>query len=146
MPAQEFETGNLTIAIMDPTAFGQDFRPAGGSSVVLQVDDFEASKAELEGKGVKFVTDTIDSGICHQAYFTDPDGNVLESTTDTRTETAPGISEIRVFVTLAKNRISMKRGPYGGFIRRGGIRNPRYAETHNSFRDCPIQPLAPLPG
>ena len=62
---------------MDPTAFGQDFRPAGGSSVVLQVDDFEASKAELEGKGVKFVTDTIDSGICHQAYFTDPDGNVL---------------------------------------------------------------------
>lgn len=77
MPAQEFETGNLTIAIMDPTAFGQEFRPAGGSSVVLHVDDFEASKAELEGKGVEFVTDTIDSGICHQAYFKDPDGNVL---------------------------------------------------------------------
>jgi len=77
LPAQEYETGNLTIAIMDPTAFGQEFRPAGGSSVVLQVDDFEASKADLEGKGVEFVTDTIDSGICHQAYFRDPDGNVL---------------------------------------------------------------------
>ena len=36
MPAQEFETGNLTIAIMDPTAFGQEYRPAGGSSVVLR--------------------------------------------------------------------------------------------------------------
>jgi len=77
MPAQEFETGNLTIAIMDPTAFGQEFRPAGGSSVVLQVDNFESSKAELESAGVEFVTDTIDSGICHQAYFKDPDGNVL---------------------------------------------------------------------
>jgi catechol 2,3-dioxygenase-like lactoylglutathione lyase family enzyme len=77
MPAQEFETGNLTIAIMDPTAFGQEFSPAGGSSVVLQVDDFDAAKADLEAKGVEFVTDKIDSGICHQAYFKDPDGNVL---------------------------------------------------------------------
>lgn len=77
MPAQEFETGNLTIAIMDPTAFGQEFRPAGGSSVVLQVDDFDAAKADLESKGVEFVTDKIDSGMCNQAYFKDPDGNVL---------------------------------------------------------------------
>lgn len=77
MPAQEFETGNLTIAIMDPTAFGQTFRNAGGSSVVLQVDDFDAAKAELEAAGVEFVTDKIDSGVCYQAYFKDPDGNVL---------------------------------------------------------------------
>ena len=77
MPAQVFETGNLTIAIMDPTAFGQTFANAGGSSVVLQVDDFDAAKAELEGAGVEFVTDKIDSGVCYQAYFKDPDGNVL---------------------------------------------------------------------
>ncbi len=77
MPAQEFETGNLTIAIMDPTAFGQEFSTAGGSSVVLAVDDFDAAKADLESKGVKFVTDKIESGVCHQAYFLDPDGNVL---------------------------------------------------------------------
>ena len=77
MPAFEFETGNLTIAVMDPTAFGMPFQTAGGSSVVLQVDDFDAAKSELEAAGVEFVTDKIDSGICHQAYFKDPDGNVL---------------------------------------------------------------------
>lgn len=77
MPAQEFETGNLTIAVMDPSAFGMPFQNAGGSSVVLRVDDFEAAKAELEAKGVEFVTDTIDSGVCFQAYFQDPDGNTL---------------------------------------------------------------------
>lgn len=77
MPAQEYETGNLTIAIMDPTAFGMPFRNAGGSSVVLQVDDFDSAKAELENAGVEFVTDKIESPVCSQAYFKDPDGNVL---------------------------------------------------------------------
>ena len=76
-PALEFETGNLTIAIMDPTAFGMPFQNAGGSSVVLQVDDFDAAKAELEAAGVEFVTDKIESPVCYQAYFKDPDGNVL---------------------------------------------------------------------
>ncbi len=77
MPAQEFETGNLTIAVMDPSAFGMPFQNAGSSSVVLHVEDFDAARADLESKGVKFVTDTIDSGVCHQAYFQDPDGNTL---------------------------------------------------------------------
>lgn len=77
MPAQEFETGNLTIAIMDPTAFGMPFQNAGGSSVVLQVDDFDAAMAELKDKGVNFVTEKIESPVCNQAYFSDPDGNVL---------------------------------------------------------------------
>ncbi len=76
MPAFEFETGNLTIAVMDPSAFGQTFRP-GGSNVVLQVDDFDTAKAELEAAGVEFITDKIESPVCHQAYFKDPDGNVL---------------------------------------------------------------------
>lgn len=77
MPAFEFETGNLTIAVMDPSAFGMPFASSGGSSIVLQVDDFDAAKAELESKGVEFVTDKIESPVCYQAYFKDPDGNVL---------------------------------------------------------------------
>lgn len=77
MPAIEFETGNLTIAIMDPTAFGMPFANAGGSSVVLQVDDFDSAMEEMKGKGVEFVTDRIESPVCYQAYFKDPDGNVL---------------------------------------------------------------------
>ena len=45
--------------------------------IEFHVDDFEAAKAELESRGVKFTTETIDSGVCWQAIFQDPDGNTL---------------------------------------------------------------------
>jgi catechol 2,3-dioxygenase-like lactoylglutathione lyase family enzyme len=76
MPAQEFQAGNLTLAVMDPTAFGQEFKPHG-VPIALQVDDVPAGIEALEGKGVKFLTDVIDSGVCHQAIFQDPAGNSL---------------------------------------------------------------------
>lgn len=76
MPACEFETGNLTVAIMQADAFGQEFAPHR-FPIAFRVDDVAARKAELEAKGVEFVTDIIDSGVCHQAIFTDPDGNSL---------------------------------------------------------------------
>ena len=76
MPAREFETGSLTIAIMQSDAFGQEFR-RHGAPIALHVDDVAAARAELEAKGVKFVADTIDSGVCHMAIFNDPDGNAL---------------------------------------------------------------------
>jgi predicted enzyme related to lactoylglutathione lyase len=76
MPAHEFQAGNLTIAVIDPTAFGQEFRPHG-LPIALQVDDVEAARAELEGEGVQFVSDILDSGVCHQAIFLDTSGNSL---------------------------------------------------------------------
>ena len=76
MPGVEFQAGNLTIAVMDPTAFGQEFRPSP-SSIAFQVDDVAAAREHLESQGVRFVTDIIDSGVCHQAYFLDPSGNSL---------------------------------------------------------------------
>jgi predicted enzyme related to lactoylglutathione lyase len=76
MPAHEFQAGNLTIAVMDPTAFGQEFHPHR-LPLALQVDDVEAARAQLEAEGVRFVTDTMDSGVCHQAIFLDPAGNTL---------------------------------------------------------------------
>jgi predicted enzyme related to lactoylglutathione lyase len=76
MPAVEFETGNLTIAVMQSDAFGMQFQ-ANNSPIALHVDDFDAAKAELESRGVEFMGDTIDSGVCHQAFFKDPDGNVV---------------------------------------------------------------------
>ena len=75
MPAAEFQAGNLTLAVMDPKAFGQEFRPHG-APVALHVDDFEAAKAELESRGVEFVNE-IDSGVCNMGIFRDPDGNAL---------------------------------------------------------------------
>ena len=76
MPAGEFETGSLTIAVMQSDAFGQEFAPHT-HPIEFHVDDFEAGKAELESRGIEFVTDTIDSGVCWQALFRDPDGNSL---------------------------------------------------------------------
>jgi predicted enzyme related to lactoylglutathione lyase len=76
MPAGEFETGSLTIAVMQSDAFGIEFAPHT-HPIEFHVDEFEAAKAELESRGVEFVTDTIDSGVCWQAIFNDPDGNSL---------------------------------------------------------------------
>jgi predicted enzyme related to lactoylglutathione lyase len=77
MPAAEFQAGNLTIAVMDPTAFGQEFRPHS-LPIALHVDDVAAARAQLEGQGVEFVTEVIDSGVCHQTIFLDPAGNALD--------------------------------------------------------------------
>jgi catechol 2,3-dioxygenase-like lactoylglutathione lyase family enzyme len=76
MPAVEFETGNLTIAVMQSDAFGIEFR-ANNHPIELRVDHFPAARAELEARGVEFVGDTLDSGSCCQAFFRDPDGNTL---------------------------------------------------------------------
>ena len=76
MPAYEFETGAVTIALMQVDAFSIDFSP-NSTPLEFHVDDFDAAKAELESRGVEFVTDVIDSGVCKQAIFTDPDGNAL---------------------------------------------------------------------
>jgi catechol 2,3-dioxygenase-like lactoylglutathione lyase family enzyme len=72
----EFETGNLTLALLDSAALGLAFR-ADNHPIALRVDDVEAARAELESRGVSFQADTVDSGVCHMAYFTDPDGNAL---------------------------------------------------------------------
>ena len=76
MPAHEFETGNLTIAIMQMDAFGQEFKPVEPAGR-LPGRRRQAARARLEEAGASFIMDDIDSGVCHMAYLTDPDGNVL---------------------------------------------------------------------
>jgi predicted enzyme related to lactoylglutathione lyase len=76
MPGVEFETGNLTLAILEAKAFGREFDPST-HPIALQVADVPAARTELESKGVAFEGDIVDSGVCHQAYFSDPDGNQL---------------------------------------------------------------------
>jgi catechol 2,3-dioxygenase-like lactoylglutathione lyase family enzyme len=75
-PAGEFETGNLTIAVMQSDAFGMEFQ-ANNHPIELRVEDFEAARTALEERGVSFRGETLDSGVCHQAFFQDPDGNML---------------------------------------------------------------------
>jgi predicted enzyme related to lactoylglutathione lyase len=75
-PGAEFETGNLTLQIIDAAAIGREHVPHA-FPIALRVDDVQAARAELESRGVSFVADTIDSGVCHMAIFLDPDGNAL---------------------------------------------------------------------
>jgi predicted enzyme related to lactoylglutathione lyase len=76
MPGVEFETGSLTLSIIESTAFGIEFAPHT-HPVALHVADVAAARSELESRGVEFLAETLDSGVCHMAHFRDPDGNVL---------------------------------------------------------------------
>ena len=72
----EFETGNLTLALVDSKRLGIEFRPSN-HPIALHVEDVQAARATLESRGISFSADNVDSGVCHMAYFTDPDGNAL---------------------------------------------------------------------
>ena len=76
IPGGEFETGSLTLQVMDAASVGQEFKPSG-HPIALHVDDVAAARAGLESEGVEFLGETIDSGVCHMAPFKDPDGNTL---------------------------------------------------------------------
>jgi predicted enzyme related to lactoylglutathione lyase len=76
IPGGEFETGNLTLQIVQSDAIGREFE-ATRNPIALHVDDVEAARAQLESQGVSFVGETIDSGVCHMAVFEDPHRNVL---------------------------------------------------------------------
>ncbi len=55
---------------------GREFQ-ASTHPLAFHVEDVAAARAELESKGVEFLAETMDSGVCHMAPFADPDGNVL---------------------------------------------------------------------
>ncbi len=73
----EFETGNVTLALVDPPTAGHPFAPLPVGSIVIRVPDVEAAKAALEAAGVELVGETWDSGVCNGAVFTDSEGNGL---------------------------------------------------------------------
>ncbi len=72
----EFETGSLTLQLMSAEAVGREFHPSD-HPIALHVDDVEAARAGLESQDIAFHGETMDSGVCHMAFFDDPDGNSL---------------------------------------------------------------------
>jgi predicted enzyme related to lactoylglutathione lyase len=72
----EFETGNVTLSVYGAEAMGMEFH-ANSNPMALHVEDVAAARATLEQRGVTFSADTLDTGVCHMAFFADPDGNAL---------------------------------------------------------------------
>jgi catechol 2,3-dioxygenase-like lactoylglutathione lyase family enzyme len=73
----EYETGNLTLLLADAARTGVRFSPSD-NAISLRVTDVEAAKRALEAEGVEFdFADVYDTGVCHMAFFRDPDGNAL---------------------------------------------------------------------
>jgi catechol 2,3-dioxygenase-like lactoylglutathione lyase family enzyme len=69
--------GETCLGIYEPERFGMPFAPQKNAHLALHVDDVDRARAELEGKGIEFIGDTLDSGVCKMAFFSDPDGNDL---------------------------------------------------------------------
>jgi predicted enzyme related to lactoylglutathione lyase len=72
----EFETDNLTLSVYDPEKMGLTHE-RNPNPIALHVDDVAAARSLLEGRGVQFHGDILDTGVCHMAIFSDPDGNSL---------------------------------------------------------------------
>jgi catechol 2,3-dioxygenase-like lactoylglutathione lyase family enzyme len=73
----EFETGNVSLYLIDPTNIGEEFVAPHSSHIAFRVADVHQARTELEAKGVVFNGDILDTGVCHMAFFSDPDGNAL---------------------------------------------------------------------
>src|SRR3954447_9196360 len=73
----EFETGTVTLSVVDPEKMGiGDFKP-NANHLSLHVEDVPEARERLEARGVGFHGEIFDTGVCHMAFFQDPDGNAL---------------------------------------------------------------------
>jgi catechol 2,3-dioxygenase-like lactoylglutathione lyase family enzyme len=73
----EVWAGETCFSIWEPARLGVEFAPQKNAHPALHVDDVAAARAGLEAKGVEFSGEILDTGVCHMAFFTDPDGNDL---------------------------------------------------------------------
>ena len=72
----EFKLGQVTLDVFNPASTGQEFAPSP-AGIAIRVSDVAATRTELEAKGVQFDGAIVDTGVCHFAFFKDPDGNQL---------------------------------------------------------------------
>ena len=74
----EFQLGeNISLYLIDPTNIGQQFTTPHSSHIALRVPNVQDAREELESRGVRFDGEIFDTGVCHMAFFRDPDGNAL---------------------------------------------------------------------
>ena len=73
----EFETGTVTLNVMDPVKMGVGELSPNANPIALHVEDVQTARASLAERGVQFQGEIFDTGVCHMAFFADPDGNAL---------------------------------------------------------------------
>ena len=71
----EYEVGGGTLAV---GSVGDQWKPSSdGTSVALEVDDFEGTIKSLMAAQVPFDTENVESPVCRMAVIQDPDGNKI---------------------------------------------------------------------
>jgi predicted enzyme related to lactoylglutathione lyase len=71
----EYDIGDGTLAI---GSVGDQWKPSSdGTSVALEVDDFESAIKSLKAAKVSFDTENVESPVCRMAVVKDPDGNKI---------------------------------------------------------------------
>jgi predicted enzyme related to lactoylglutathione lyase len=73
----EFETGTVTLSVVDPEKMGIGSFSPNRNHLALHVEDVAAARSTLQARGVEFAGDIFDTGVCHMAFLHDPDGNAL---------------------------------------------------------------------
>ncbi|HLY93889.1 MAG TPA: VOC family protein [Gaiellaceae bacterium] len=72
----EYQLGeNISVYLIDLEKVGSSFSGPHTAHVALRVADVAEARRELESRGVTFEGDIFDTGVCHMAFFKDPDGN-----------------------------------------------------------------------
>ena len=74
----EFKLGdNGFLYLLSLESIGSEFRAPHDAGFAMRVADVHEAREELEAKGVQFRGEVLDTGVCHMAFFADPDGNQL---------------------------------------------------------------------
>jgi catechol 2,3-dioxygenase-like lactoylglutathione lyase family enzyme len=74
----EYQLGeNISLYLLDMEAIGRQFTSPHTAHVAIRVPDVADTRRELEARGVEFEGETLDTSVCHMAFFRDPDGNAL---------------------------------------------------------------------
>ena len=73
----ELWVGETCLAIWEPERLGMPFAAQKNGHLALHVDDVAAERERLQAEGVEFQGETLDTGVCLMAFFSDPDGNDL---------------------------------------------------------------------
>ena len=72
----EFDSRPIALALHQPAKKGR-FSWPGTPAVGLAVDDVHAALEELRAKGIKVLSEPVETSVCFMAFIEDPFGNRL---------------------------------------------------------------------